>query len=319
MKQFFKNIGGSILHWTWTKAFVYWLIISAGTVAECAFLIASLWICLNASVHSLMLAMMSETMTVRLTEISTAAYVGLPECILPLACVVTINHIRTWWQSRHPVSIVWAVLYGLPTIVFLILSAFTLGHSVLSTDFRLPDWMIVIRALSGFLFAITALLYWQLGKEHDADRLAKKDAEIDRLNQELEAKHRAYSIEIENMTQLLKTSTLQVNRLAEKASSLDRDVLALYPKVQSIWIESGVKTVTLNEIAEVTGLSKQRINAAAKADKFQKDNRNKDKVRVSSVIEWLKTLPVVESSNGHSNGHSFGDTDPLGLPVLSID
>jgi len=313
MKQHFKNIGDSLLHWTWTKAFVYWMILSAGTMAECTFLVASLWICLNANVHSLMLVFMPETMTIRITEISTAAYVGLPECILPLACVITINHIRTWMQARHPVSIVWATLYGLPTIVFLTLSAFTLGNSVLSIGFRLPDWMIVIRALSGFLFAITALLYWQLGKEHDADRLAKKDAEIDRLRAELEAKHRAYSIELENMTQLLKTSTLQINRLAEKASSLELRGLDSFPKVTSEWLEKGVKTVTLTEIEQVTGLSRQRINAAAKAEKFAKDNRNKDKVRVSSVIEWLKTIPVIES-----NGHSMGDTDPLGLPALTV-
>lgn len=84
----------------------------------------------------------------------------------------------------------------------------------------------------------------------------------------------------------------------------------------------------------VTGHSKQRINGAIKSGKLQKDNRNKDLIRVSSVVEWLKIAPIPDTpippnwqtnewsklglkpaTNGH---HSGQNTDPLFLPMMEV-
>jgi hypothetical protein len=174
--------------------------------------------------------------------------------------------------------------------------------------------MIVTRALAGFLYAITSLLYWQLGHEQEADRLAERDTAISQLQARIEALNQSFETKVVELSNQLKARDEQVNRLAERASSLTRDALDNYPKVMMEWIEKGVKTVSVNEIEQVTGLSRQRINAAVKGGKIQRDNRNKELLRVSSVIEWLKTIPVIESSNGISHG----DTPPLGLPALSV-
>src|SRR5438105_461279 len=87
----------SVLTWEWTKKLLYWLIISAGTMSECVFLIASLWMSINASVHPLILLVMNEDTAKHISELSTAAYVALPELILGLAFVTVIAHIRVWF------------------------------------------------------------------------------------------------------------------------------------------------------------------------------------------------------------------------------
>jgi len=116
---------------------------------------------------------------------------------------------------------------------------------------------------------------------------------------------RAHSMEVTRLTGILETQNRQVNLLAEKASSLISQGLDSYPKVQKEWIESDKKTVSIGEIEMVTGHSKQRINAAIRGGKLARDNRNKEVIRVSSVLEWLRTIPIVKEH----------DTDPL--PALN--
>jgi hypothetical protein len=66
------------------------------------------------------------------------------------------------------------------------------------------------------------------------------------------------------------------------------DVLKQYPKVASAWVEKGVKSVTMEEIIQVTGHGKRRLSRVP----FQRTSRNKDLILVTSVIEWLKTAPL---------------------------
>jgi hypothetical protein len=92
--------------------------------------------------------------------------------------------------------------------------------------------------------------------------------------------------------------------------------------VTAEWLNQGIKTVALEDIVRVTGHSRQRINGALTSGKLKTDRRNSKLIRVSSVIEWLKTLPApsVETFQFHGNGNSHShDTDPLLLPVLSIE
>jgi hypothetical protein len=137
MRDQLKALGASLLYFTWVKGSLYWLILSSGIVAEGAFLLASLWMSLNSSIHNFIRLFLPEDTTIHISEIATAAYVGLPECILFLASVIVINHVRVFWYDRkNKIALVWAVFYGLPTLVFLILSLFTLGESVLSVQFQ---------------------------------------------------------------------------------------------------------------------------------------------------------------------------------------
>jgi hypothetical protein len=181
-----KIIWQSIITWNWTKKLLYWIILSAGTMSECVFLVASLWVTINKSVHSFVLIFLSEATTIHLSQLATVAYVGLPECILSLAIVTTLSHIRTFNYSdkKDWAALTWSVLYGLPTFIFLALSLYTIGCSLLSMSFELPPYMIVLRGLAGYSYGIIALLYSQLGVPQEKDRLAKKDETITKLGQD---------------------------------------------------------------------------------------------------------------------------------------
>jgi hypothetical protein len=124
------------------------------------------------------LLFISEQTSIHISQLATAAYVALPECILGLAFVTLISHIRVWLYNRSLSAGIWMVLYGLPTVVFLVLSLITLGCSVASTSFQMPEPLIVIRALAGYMFAFTSLLHAQLGVPQECDRLQAKDTII---------------------------------------------------------------------------------------------------------------------------------------------
>lgn len=189
VKEVAKGTLQSLVTWDWTKQLLHWLILSAGTMSECAFLIASLWMSVNSSVHALVLLAMPEQTTRHLSEMATAAYVALPECILPLASVVVISHVRVWLYGRKDVSAgIWSALFGLPTLVFLVLSLITLGCSVASVSFLMPEPLIIVRALAGYMFAFVSLLYARLGVPQERDRLQQKDDVIASLRHQYEEK-----------------------------------------------------------------------------------------------------------------------------------
>lgn len=75
-----------------------------------------------------------------------------------------------------------------------------------------------------------------------------------------------------------------------------------YPRVVSEWLANNRKTATLEEIVEVTGQSKRRLNKAP----LRRYSRNPELILLSSVIEWLKTAPVPTHHEGQ-NGHISDD------------
>jgi len=95
------------------------------------------------------------------------------------------------------------------------------------------------------------------------------------------------------------------------------EVVKRYPRIASEWLAKNQKSTTLEEVIRITGHSKRRLNRAP----LQRSPRNKDLIRINSVIEWLKTAPLPESSdtfvsvidvgnaneeqeqNDHANGH----------------
>src|SRR5205807_905609 len=322
-----------LLSWLWVKQFLYWLFVSAGTVSECAFLVASIWMSVNSSVHPMILHMMTEDQSVNLSYVASTIFTAIPEMILGLALLKTIEHCKNIrYKKEHWYTCVWPVLFGLPTLVFLFISVLTVACSVLKVNYVMPDWGIVARALSGYLFVIVSFLYERIGEPCYASERKGLEANIADLNQQIENLKASFAqqllqitqqtkvtldekqTEIERFQNLLKSQNDQVLKLAEKASSLELRGLENYPKVISEWIDRGVKTVSIEEAIAITGHSKRRIS---NAKSLQRHSRNKDLIMVSSLVEWLKTAPLPEtpisasiSHNGHSKT-SEQNTDSL--------
>lgn len=304
----------SIVTWSWTKKLLYWLIISAGTMSECAFLIASLWMSVNSSVHPLVMLAMNEDTASHISELATAAYVALPECILALACVTVISHARVYLYDKKMYSaIIWSVLFGLPTLVFLVLSLITLSCSVTSTHFIMPEPLVVTRALAGYMFAFTSLLYTQLGTPQERDRLAKKDsiiasltaqynadvsllfdksaAMLDGLSQDKDKVIASLTAELNNHKALLVASKNAQSELAKAVNKTADAALQGYSEDCIKWLRSGVKSVSIDEITRYTGHGKRKIDGAITKGYLQLASRNKELILVSSLAEWLKNTP----------------------------
>jgi len=96
-------------------------------------------------------------------------------------------------------------------------------------------------------------------------------------------------------------------------------VLESYPKVENEWLAKDRKSATMDEIIDVTGQPKRRLNKAP----FTRSPRNQNLILISSVLEWLKTAPKPEPKPRNtdelqpvSNGHKK-DTQPLNLVELN--
>ncbi len=303
----------------WFVHIVRQLVVTGGNIAESAFLLATLWVIVNAVAHDLVTWILSSHDIELVNNLSTIAFGALPELILISVIGVSISHWRTAIKQRDKISGVWAVLYSIPTGFFVVITVTALttfvstkGTQYISMD---PIWL-VIRCLSGWLYAVVNMLFQQLGKPYHASQLAEKDSQINQLQTQIDRLNQDLQTRVSELSNELKARNEQVNLLTERASSVNREALENYPKVLNEWVEKNVKTASVEEIEAITGQSKRRINIAIKAGKLTKDNRNKDLIRVSSVIEWLKTAPLPETPIP-SNGHSNGDTDPLELPVLT--
>jgi hypothetical protein len=302
-----RPVGASILRWQWVKGLLYWGILSVGTMSECVFIAASLWMTVNSSVHDLVLLLLTEADTVHLSWLATMAFVAVPEFILALALVTTISHIQLCiYNHKDIASYIWAFLYGLPTLSFLVLSVVVISNSMLSTHYVLPDWMIVTRGLSGYMYGFVALLYWQLGTPQEVNRLKEKDDFISGLiaeSRSLSDRIGALTLELEQQKKAFDESLTEQNRLVAELQKADSSALDGYSQECLEWLQSGIKTVTVDEISQFTGHSKQKLIKT----KFQRSARNKDLILVSSLVEWLKNTPApagkisVLPVNGASN------------------
>lgn len=219
--DFFKSIGNYLVTWEWTKALVYWLILSAGTASDLIFLMASFWMSVNANVHGLILKYMSEDMATYITYLATTAYVALPIFIVGLAVVQTVGHIKMWKLGGFWPKI-WAVTFGIPAVIFLLMDFVTISCSVLNVTFTMPGIFVVLRADSAFIFAFGSLLYFFLGKPQERERLAEKESLLAGLRFEMDAKLATLTAEKDTLLADLRMEKERIaaSLIAEKATIL---------------------------------------------------------------------------------------------------
>lgn len=325
-----RNAARSILTWAWTKKLLTWLIISAGTMSECVFVGASLWICINASVHSFVLLFMSDTTSRMLTSLADTAYVGLPELILPLAIVTTISHFRLWFSQKRSVQpLIWLCMFGLPTLVFLSISIATLGFSLASVGFELPLPFVIVRGISGYWYAIASILYIKLGEPQERDRLQEKDNTIAALRRESEINLSTLRQEhtvnlalvtsekqkltelVENLKaemseskKLLEQSINAHTRLAKEIDKSNQPALDAYSQELQNWLTQGHKSISIEDIIRLTGHHKRTVSNAIANKALLTTSRNKELIMTDSFVSWLQSKPL-PSTNENNDGRQL--------------
>lgn len=218
-------------------------------------------------------------------------------------------------------SILWSFLFGIPAVIFLVLSLVTLGCSVVNVTFTMPSFFVVVRALAAFIFAFSAFVYHFLGKPQERERLQKKDAiiaewqtetarffdafqkESVRLHQkwqtekatliaEWQREKARLNAEIEKQNELLAESKKQQSMLLSAVNKSSDEALQGYPEEFINWLKSGIKTVSVDELNRRTGHSKRKIQRAINEGSLQTAPRNNELIRISSLVEWLKQTPA---------------------------
>lgn len=324
-KKAVTSFAHNLYSWEWTKALVYWLILSAGTASDLVFLLASLWMSVNANVHGLVLHYMSEDTATYLTYLATTAYVALPIFIVGLAVVQTVSHLKMW-NTGGFWSKLWAIIFGIPALTFLVMDFVTISCSVVNVTFTMPTFFVVLRADSAFIFAFGSLIFFFLGKPQEKERLAEKENIIDNLRAEMAAITAAFgqekdsllaqfsqekrsllagfsqekdsllakidvqNDEIESLKTLLVETQKGFTELHRAVNKSEDAALEAFGEECIHWLKTGDKSATAEEIARYTGFSKRKINNAIEAGKLQTTTRNKGLYLKTSVVSWLKTV-----------------------------
>lgn len=324
---FFKGLGHSLFTWEWTKALVYWLILSAGTASDLVFLMASFWMSVNANVHGFVLTLMNEDAAKYLTYLATTAYVALPIFIVGLAVVQTVGHIKMW-NTGGLWSKIWTVIFGIPAVTFFVMDFVTISCSVVNVTFTMPQFFVILRADSAFVFAFGSLIYFFLGKPQERDRLAEKDGKIEDLQAEMvtslatlraekdrlladmqaekdrfmaSAKQEKESLlstidakndEIESLKSLLTETQKGFSELHRAMNKTEEDALQAYGDGCIQWLKSGIKSANVETITRFTGLSTAKVNNALRRGTLKTTPNNKDLILISSLTPWLRSIAV---------------------------
>lgn len=314
MNNTFKKVGKNLITWQWVESLFNWTLKSGGTLASILFLAAGIWLSVLNAVKGFIAAIMPTTTATMITYLAKTSFTALPEIILFLSALNTLDQIRMIRETdkgtlQRKMAWTWAWLFGLPTAGFIGYALFNIAGSLLSADYTMPDAVIVLRGLTCFVYALLVFIYNERGRECFASMVADLKANTaimeaeytskiaalndqieflkDRFVQEKNALVEQYSSEVSELSNKLLTQTYAVNKLSERASSLASQGLENYSNEVNSWLESGLSTLTLERIVEATGHSKRKVLAA----KLKTSTRNKQLYLVSSVLEWLRKTP----------------------------
>jgi hypothetical protein len=185
------NGGASLLRYivtgAWIVDLVRWLVDTGGNVAESAFVIATVYVTINTVAHMLVSWLLPDSVITSLNQLSVIAFSVLPELIVVAAMVITFDHWKMVINTRRFDAWVWAIVYTLPTLVFLGMTIYTItsfvsfeaAHSNASP--QATGSILVIRCLAGWSYGIVQMMWVKLGKKGYAGVVAGLESEIQAL------------------------------------------------------------------------------------------------------------------------------------------
>jgi hypothetical protein len=164
-------IAGEVAGWFLNGHFLVWLgqwvIRVSGYIAETALLFAVLWISGTSVAPHLIELVMSEQTMHYFVSVALVALALIPEIILANAIVNALSHIHTATQQRTPVAWAWAVLFTLPTLLFLGLTAYTLNTLVQSDGnfVQASAGLVGLRCFAGWTYGLLEMVYAGIGRK----------------------------------------------------------------------------------------------------------------------------------------------------------
>lgn len=261
---------------------------TGSNIAESAFMLATIYVSVDFVAPQLVKWVLPVTeWRTGMAELCSIAFTILPELILITSLLEVWKHVVFWRNGGGKRSLAWAIAYGLPVLVFLIMATFTLGSAVIPHDIEkstLPDFILIARAMAGFAYCIVQAIYAKgdnysallNGLKNEAKTALKSLQSAEEKITLLEGKLEKALEENAQLVQGLQKKAVQENAMTEEAK----------PEEIIEWLRSlGRSTVSLIDANAVMKMSKRRLDNAVKRGEIR-PTKNREIVFIDSLIEW---------------------------------
>jgi hypothetical protein len=315
--QDIQNFVQDFLSLRWFVRIVRQIVISAGTVAASALIVATFYVTINVVAHQLLTWIFPSTLTVVsgkavvvdskviliLNQVALIIFACIPELIIVEAVSESVGHWGMFKTTKNKWALVWAILHTVPTVIFLIMTIVTILSFVnveaSGNTYKVEGWNLSVRVLFGWIYSVAGMLFESVGRRGYAETVADLRTQNEALvnqhqtqTQELQTKVERINEDLAKANQLLHEHKSANEQLIEEMQKTDDATLQAYGNDCLHWLKSGSKTVSLDEITRFTGHSKRKIGGAIKSGDLQVSSRNKELVTVSSLLQWLKNIPA---------------------------
>ncbi len=182
-----------------------WLITTCGRIAESALLFCTMWIT-SQSVAPELFTGLGEGRIRAMTSVTLLLLALLPEVVLFSAIITALERTRVALAKKTAESMVWAILFLLPTLAFFAMTCYTLVTLALTDHIIHQDhWAIVTRCLSAWAYALIGIVYASWKRGVHGEQVPVPDTEL--FLQGLEEANR---VAIQEAVQHLSTITVQL-------------------------------------------------------------------------------------------------------------
>jgi len=203
----------------WIVDIVRWLIHTGGTVAESAFLLATVYVTINTVAHLLVTWLLPDNVIISLNQISVIAFSVLPELIVFAAIKVCYDHWKLAFSSKRIDAFFWAICYVFPTGVFVVMTVITITSFVNlesvnpATNPQATGGVLVVRCLAGWSYGLLQILFSRIGSR-------SYSAFFEDLRQKAQETQEALNLRISELTEVMGRRDLAVNALQTELDTL---------------------------------------------------------------------------------------------------
>jgi hypothetical protein len=247
------------IYFKWVNTIARWLMTVGGNIAESAFVLCTVYVTITMVAHQLVEWLLPRDVILTLNQISVIAFSILPELILLVAILNVITQWRMVALTRTKSAWVWAILFTVPTIAFVIMTIITLTSFVsintldAGTMLRATGAMLVIRCLAGWVYGMVSMLYENIGKASIAHQCQEYLTTITQLKQV-----------IDERDSTITTNATQIDTLLLRVQQLEEELTSARIQMATRRIKSDVVSDESDTLADGSDIHSEKVTSLPK-------------------------------------------------------
>lgn len=140
-------------------------IMTSGRIAQSALTVSTIWISVHWSIYNYLSTIINSFVLTSLDNIAIASMTAFPEVITFIAIVTVVKYAILSLQNKkqeklNKIQLTWAILYAIPTISFLVMTAMTYWHTAFdaSDHSQMNALLMFIRLCSSYWYSTVAIV-----------------------------------------------------------------------------------------------------------------------------------------------------------------